>query len=228
MKTTIASYIRKTALQSKTEYWASKIRDNFDLNPVFGPDMQDIHLILRETFNILQSVPADLIKDCGIRNLLFRTDLGPSKPYYPNHGYFVGDKVALNADIFRHPDLPDDFIDHRGYFLTRPQQTLLHELGHGYDEYHSTLSLQDKWTRLSGWNENFKPGLKRLIINDERAPKVVGEWFYDPSSEFTRFYAKRNPWDDFADSFAFFIGNLKEKVPEQKRGYFNEILKNYY
>jgi hypothetical protein len=154
--------------------------------------------------------------------------MGPNKPYYPNHGYFVGDKVVLNADIFYHPDLPDDFFDHRGYFLTRPQQTFIHELGHGYDEYHSVLSLQDEWLRLSDWNENYQPGLKRLIINDERAPRVIGEWFYNPNKEFTRFYAKRNPWDDFADSFAFYVGNIRDKVPEEKRGYLDMALKKYY
>lgn len=234
MKTTIASYIRKTALQSKTDYWASKIKDNFDLSSELNPGVYDEHIILREVFNILKPVPPGLIKDCGIKNLLIRGDLGASKPYYPNHGYFVGDLVALNADIFYHPDLPDDFIDYRGYFLTRSQQTLLHELGHGYDEYHSNLSLQKPWLQLSGWSEKFKPGLKRLIINDERAPRVVGEWFYDielenkPDRGFTRFYAKRNPWDDFADSFSFYIGDLKNKVPEKKNKYFDKLLKGYY
>jgi len=228
MKTTIASYIRKTALQSQSDYWSSKIKDSFELDSVLGPGVTNGHLILREVFNILKPVPSSLVKDCGIKNLLIRGDLGPNKPYYPNHGYFVGDLVALNADIFIHPDFPDDFIDHRGYFLTRPQQTLLHELGHGYDEYHNNLSLQNQWLKLSGWNENFRPGLKRLIINDERAPKVVGEWFYNPSAEFTRFYAKRNPWDDFADSFAFYISKICDKVPVTKSGYFDEILRDFY
>lgn len=228
MKKSIASYIRKTVLQPKADFWASKIRDDYDMDSELGPGVHDGHIILREVFNILKPVPPNLIKDCGIKNLLIRADMGPNKSYYPNHGYFVGNQVALNADIFHHPDLPDDFFDHRGYFLTRPQQTLLHELGHGYDEFHSNLSLQNPWLKLSGWSENFKPGLKRLVINDERAPRVVGEWFYDPSAKFTRFYAKRNPWDDLADSFAFFIGNVKDKVPCEKSGYFELNLKKFY
>ena len=228
MKITIASYLKKTALQSKIDYWSSKIRDNFELNSELGPGVYGGHIILREIFHILEPVPPDLIKSCGIRNLLIRADMGPNRPYYPNHGYFVSNQVALNADIFYHPDQPDDFFDHYGYFLTRPQQTLLHEFGHGFDEYHSNLSVQKSWLQLSGWSENYKPGLKRLIINDKRAPKVVGEWFYDPKALFTRFYAKRNPWDDWADSFAFYTGKLQDKVPSNKKNYFNKLLKKYY
>ena len=228
MKITIASYIRKTALESKIDYWSSKINDNFGLKSEIGPGVNQPHCILREVFHILQPVPSELIKNCGIKNLLIRGDMGPNKPYYPNHGYFVGDQIALNADIFIHPDLPDDFFDHRGYFITRPQETLLHEYGHGFDEYHDNLSLKDNWLKLSGWNENYQPGLKRLIINDERAPKVIGEWFFDPTKKFTRFYAKKNPWDDFADSFAFYTGKIHNKVPSEKNNYFNYLLKEYY
>ena len=146
----------------------------------------------------------------------------------------MGNQVALNVDIFYNPDLPDDFFDHHGYFVTRPQQTLIHELGHSYDQHHNDLSLQKNWLSLSDWSENFKPGLKRLIIDEKEAPKIVGEWFYNPEIEkepgggFTRFYAKRNPWDDFADSFAFYVADLKDKVPQRKKTYLDNLLGYYY
>lgn len=225
---TIASYIRKVATEQEIKYWASKIKDQFNLDSELNAGVTDGHCILREIFHILEPIPPDLVKECGIQNLLIRGDMGPSKPYYPNHGYFTGNQVALNADIFHHPDLPDDFFDHHGYFLTRPQQTLCHELGHGYDSYHDNLSLQKRWLTLSDWNKNFEPGLKRLIINEKEAPKVVGEWFYNPEAGFTRFYAKRNPWDDWADSFAFYIAGLRDKVPPKKTEYFNGLLEPYY
>lgn len=226
----ITLYIKKTANTSIVEYFKLKLREKYGLDTIIKPDVHEVPNLLRQIYNIFNSVPPKLINDCGIKTIILRNDLGVNRPYYPNHGYYCGSNrsITLNADIFYHPDLPDDFFDHHGYFLTRPIQTLLHELGHGFDEYHSNLSLQDKWLKLSGWSENFKPGLKRLIINDERAPRVIGEWFFDPKAEFTRFYAKRNPWDDFADSFAFFTGNIRNKVPEQKCGYFNKHLKKYY
>jgi hypothetical protein len=56
---------------------------------------------------------------------------------------------------------------------------------------------------------------------------MVGEWYYDPKAGFTRFYAKRNPWDDWADSFSFYVGGLK-KLPDNKTEYFDKLLKKYY
>jgi hypothetical protein len=225
---TVASYIRKVANESGIAFWADKIKDRYGLDTELGPKVVKGHCIFREITHILEPIPPDLIKDCGINHLLIRNDMGPNKPYYPNHGYFTGSQIALNADIFYNPDLPDDFFDHHGYFITRPQQTLIHEFGHGYDQHHGNLSLRKNWLKLSNWSENFKPGLKRLIIDEKEAPKIVGEWFYNPNAEFTRFYAKRNPWDDWADSFAFYTAGLRNKVPSKKAGYFKNTLKTYY
>lgn len=227
----LASYIRFTAnkifIEKDPSYWASKIKDSFDMTPVLDQGMTNDPWILREIYNILSPISCDLIKACGIKNLNIRSTMGPNKPYYPNHGYFIGDQITLNGDIFVNPDLPDDFIDHKGYFITRGQQTLIHELGHGFDHYHDNLSLKPAWLSLSGWNETYEPGLKRLHIKDQRAPEVIGEWFYSPDAEFTRFYAKRNPWDDFADAFAFYVADLKNKVPLNKKAYFDNLLKKY-
>ena len=154
--------------------------------------------------------------------------MGPCKPYYPNHGYFIDNSVTLNSDIFYNPDSPSDFMDYKGYFVTRPEQTLLHEFAHGYDEIHDFLSAKKDWLSLSGWSEKYFPGLKRLVINDKGAPEVKGEWFYDPTAEFTRFYAKKNPWDDWADSFAFYVSGLKNKVPSKKSDYLKSLLSSYY
>jgi hypothetical protein len=72
--------------------------------------------------------------------------------------------------------------------------------------------------------------LKRLFIKGQGGvPDVIGEMYFDPRiAEFTRFYAKRNSWDDFADSGAYYLGGLKEKVPATKRKYFDNLLKKYY
>ena len=229
---TLASCIKRTAdiiENSNIGYWISRIKELYNIDAVLYPGVTDGHIIFRHIYNILQPIPPALIKDCGIKRLGIRADMGLNKPYYPNHGYFdMRDEVVLNADIFYHPDVPDDFFDFRGYFITRPQQTLLHEFSHAFDWANGNLSYKDGWTKLSGWSPKYKKGLKRLIINDKRAPKVVGEWFYDPKAEFTRFYAKRNPCDDWADSSAFYLGKLRSKVPSKKLVYFDNIYKKYY
>jgi hypothetical protein len=221
---TASSAIQDTSVS----HWSEMVNDKFGLISMFGPGVIGGHIILRQVYYIFKPLPPSLIRDCGIKKLLIRSDMGPNKPYYPNHGYYCDDLVALNADIFYHPDLPDDFIDHRGYFLTRPQQTLIHEFGHAYDAAHGDLSLKPEWLKLSKWNETYKPGLRHLIIREPGAPEVVGEWFYDPKAGFTRFYAKRNPWDDWADSFAFFLCDMKSKLPANKVAYFNALFNKYY
>lgn len=222
----ISKLIRKVAFDveySQAAHWKDRIKSDFGLDT----DTND-YLILRQIYRILKILPLSLIKACGINRLNIRSDMGPNKPYYPNHGYFVNNEVTLNADIFHHPDIPDDFIDHRGYFLNRPEQTLYHEFAHGFDEYNGTLSLKDDWLGLSGWSEKPKKGLKRLVIREKDMPEIIGEWYYDPKAEFTRFYGRNNPWDDWADSFAFYVGGMRLIVPSLKRKYFNEILKKYY
>ena len=66
-----------------------------------------------------------------------------------------------------------------------------------------------------------------MVINEPGMPAKIGEWYYDPSAGFTRFYAKMNPWDDWADSFCFYIAKMKTKLPENKNQYFDNILKKY-
>jgi hypothetical protein len=137
----------------------------------------------------------------------------------------------LNTDIFIHPDQPEDFIDDKGYFLTRAEETLYHEMGHALDSALGDISLQPAWVSLSGWSKEPKPGLERLHIKDKGAPEVIGEYYYDPkykANGFTRFYAMRNPYDDFADSFSFYISGMKNKVPATKAKYLDNLLKKHY
>jgi hypothetical protein len=210
---------------SDKEFWLKKLKDQFDL-AVQTSENTD-YWIIRELYKIFEPISPELIKACGVKTVILRDDMGPNKAYFPNHGYFINHEVTLNSDIFYHPDSPDDFFDYHGYFVTRPQQTVIHEFGHGFDFHHNDLSTQPAWLKLSGWSEAPQPGLERLKVKEEGAPELIGEWYFDPKAEFTRFYAKRNPWDDWADSFSFYVAGLRNKVPPKKAGYFSEILKGY-
>lgn len=229
----LASTIIKS---SDITHWKTLCCDKYGLSTVFDTGVQDQLPIMRQICLILRPIPPEIVKNCGIVNLYIRGDMGPNKPYYPNHGYFHDQLIALNADIFIHPDSPDNFSDERGYSISRPQHTLIHELGHGFDTYNKNafnkdastdLSLQPEWLKLSGWKEESAPGLKRIVIEDKRAPKIVGEWFYDPRADFVRFYAKRNPWDDWADSFAYYFSTLRNKVPAPKKAYFDRLFRPF-
>jgi hypothetical protein len=231
----IISSLRRLSFElnraSEAVFWAKKIKDRFGIPSKAASNVDQIHWILRETYNILYPIPPELIKACEISAFIFRF-LGISKPKFPNHGYYrESDKsITLNTDIFIHPDQPEDFIDDKGYFLTRAEETLLHEMGHSLDAALGNISTQSAWMKLSGWSKEPKPGLERLCIKDKGTPDVIGEMYYDPKFKadgFTRFYARRNPWDDFADSFSMWLG-LKDKVPATKARYLDNLLKKYY
>jgi len=189
----------------------------------------NVPLILQQISSILNPVPIQLIKDCGIKTLQIR-DLGPCKQVYPNHGYYscIGNLIALNSQIFIDPDQPKDFCGEKGC-ITRAAETLYHELGHGYDSIHGDLSFKPEWLKISGWSKEYKPGLKRLLIKETGTKPIVGEWFFDPKAEFVRFYAKKCPEDDWADSFGYYVAQLiKDKIPAPKITYFDALLNKYY
>jgi hypothetical protein len=220
----ITSIIRKIASSS---FWQDKIQEKFGISCApKEPGGSLDPLILRQTFNILSKMPVELVRDCGVGKLYFGF-LGENKSYYPNHGYYINQSVTMNVDVYYHPDVMDDFFDHRGYFANRIFLTLWHEFFHGYDAAHGELSLKPEWLKLSGWSPVPKVGLKKMIINEPGMPPKTGEWYYDPNAGFTRFYARMNPWDDWADSACFDISGL-DKLPENKTEYFKNLLKKYY
>ena len=212
------------------KHWDNLLKERFGLNIL--PDSRVIspHILYRQIWFALSSIPAALIKDCQVTKVLLKSDMGPNKPYYPNHGYYdpTCKEIGLNINCFTEPDHPKDFVDQNGYEIGRGAQTLTHEFGHALDHCRGDLSLEHSWLILSGWSENSRPGLKKLIIDEPNVPKIVGEWFYHPKAEFTRFYGKRNPYDDFADCFSFYVLGMKNKIPKNKRTYFNKLLAFYY
>jgi phosphoribosyl 1,2-cyclic phosphodiesterase len=223
----LSSYVKKLASDTESLHWIQKLENDYGLSPFLQSGVVEGPSILRQCHQILSCMPSSLINACGINRLEIRSDMGPNKPFYPNHGYFVNHSVTLNSDIFINPDIPNDFISHEGYFTTRPEQTLLHEFGHGYDEYNGTLSLKPEWLQLSGWSPNDSPELRQLVIRSKDFPERRGDWYYRPDAEFTRFYGKLSPWDDWADCFAFFVRDLKSIVPSIKCEYFDSILNKY-
>jgi hypothetical protein len=93
----------------------------------------------------------------------------------------------------------------------------------------SASTLQHRFSRVSDLARTLskKAGTAKIVIREQGSPELVGEWYYDPKEGFPRFYAKRNPWDDYADCFAFYVGGLKGFLPANKIAYFDKALKAY-
>lgn len=182
---------------------------------------------MQALYGSLQRLNPEVVKLCGIKSLSF-DDLGPSKEYYPNHGKYINNTLVLNDQLLKDPRIivdPDN-----GAILNKLDQTLYHELGHGWDEFQGEdgdLSLKEEWLTLSGWSKYPKPGLKRIHIKEKGTPELIGEYYYSPYARFTRFYAKRNPWDDWADTFSYYVGGALSYLPKDKTAYFDKLLKKY-
>lgn len=184
---------------------------------------------LRVLWDSLKRLPSSLVRSCGINKLMFK-DMGPSRKYYPNHGVYSNGTLTLNERILDDPTM--EFDPESGETLNKFDQTLYHELGHGWDEKHARgnieLSERPDWLELSGWSKEPADGLRKLVIEERGAPKMEGEWWYRPDAGFTRFYARRNPGDDWADSFSYYVGGLKSFLPEGKIKYFDDKLGRYF
>ena len=182
---------------------------------------------LTTLFESLQRLNPELVRMCGVKSLSF-DDLGPSKEYYPNHGKYINNTLVLNDQLLKDPKIiidPDN-----GSILNKFDQTLYHELGHGWDEFQGEdgdLSLKEDWLSLSGWSKYPKVGLKRVHICEKGSPELIGEYYYSPYAKFTRFYAKRNPWDDWADSFSYYVAGALSYLPKNKIAYFDKLIKKY-
>lgn len=228
MQRLITSYLRIIASElkekSESEDLSKKLKDEYGVTVLPGNKPENI----KKLYESLKKLPAQLVRDCKIDTMDFK-DLGPSKKFYPNHGSYKKGVLTINEQILSDPVME---VDPAGKKMNKFEQTYFHELGHGFDEKKKGeakwLSLKDDWLELSGWSEKPKPKFKRLIIREEGTPELKGEWYFSPSAKFPRFYGKRNPWDDWADSFSYYVAGLKSFLPENKRKYFDDLLKEYY
>jgi hypothetical protein len=211
---------------SEDDSVVDELHDKYGIKIPRGTDRDCLHVL----HNSLTRLPPDLVRDCGITSMDFK-DMGPSRKYYPNHGVYSNGTLTLNSNIIDDKHTLE-FDPKSGECLNKFDQTFFHELGHGWDEAHGDgvkeLSIQPEWLGISGWSEKPKDGLKKLVIDEKGAPHLEGEWWYDPNAGFTRFYAKRNPLDDWADSFSYYVGGLKSFLPKKKVEYFDKAVGKYF
>lgn len=189
-----------------------------------SPVPNDAVLNLNEMQACLDKMGKELIDKCGLKVVNFE-DMGESREFYPNHGYYRdGDSsVTVNSRL-----ISDDYMYRsNGTVMTKFAQTLWHELGHMLDYRLGLVSMEAEWLSLSGWTQSpvKGSGWQNIEIAEPGTESVRDDWWFDPNAGFTRFYAKRNPWDDFADSFAYYVGGLHEFLPKNKIKYLDEVTK---
>jgi hypothetical protein len=156
--------------------------------------------------------------------------LGKPLKVYPNHGRWEEDFKAmyLNPEVLKHE--PTESI-----------HLILHETGHAIDAGMDNISLKKAWRNMSGWTQS-PPGItqqeksnqaylehddyRRLKIEEDQQ-LLVSNWWYDKDAHFVREYASRNPKEDFAESFAYYVMrelNRFKDCPEKARFIRDEVI----
>jgi hypothetical protein len=96
---------------------------------------------------------------------------------------------------------------------------IVHETAHCVDHIEK-VSFSKKWQAISGWkkcdiNEKVPEGYIRYV--EKRSGREIAghkrsNWIHKEDADFCRKYTSRNPREEFADSLAFVILDLEEKM----------------
>lgn len=167
---------------------------------------------------ILSKIPQGLVQKV-FSKIELDNELANTSSKFKSYGKYnkVTKELRVNPAVFNSEDFKD-----KDDSMTKLEHTIFHELGHGIDEIYK-FSDDPKWLKMSGWEQNYKgTDKKRLVIPTDNG-NIESAWYYDPSSDFPRWYASRSPKDDFAECAAFILGGLEKRFKNRdKVNYINQ------
>jgi hypothetical protein len=215
------SEIRKSENDSVVEEiektYGITLSDNFD------------NKTAKQLLEALKEIPAKVLKG-HVKSIILDERMGKSKRLYPNHGKYIEaeKKIMLNPEIF---DIKTRYEDGKGHSISKVTQVAVHEIGHVIDDANG-FSDKKEWTSISGWGKigSDKPdkGYKRLVLREKDAPTLISPWQFKAGTDFVRWYAKRNPKEDFVESFCFAVtgltGRFNGETGKQKLAFLNKYV----
>lgn len=204
----------------------------------------------KHIYDAFHMLPKHLIK--GLITIIeFDPSLGSSKRFYPNHGRLecnAPPKLSGQSRIEQDENGNINAIMHlnRDVFKNEPDEIkhlVLHETGHAVDHKLGIVSRMKLWLSFSEWtvdpqgipadqrrNKNYlkHAEFERLRIQDGNMLSV-SDWWFNSNASFVRWYAKRNPAEDFAESFAYYVLGEKNRFTwcEDKYKYIKEHVINH-
>lgn len=142
------------------------------------------------------------------------------------HGNYSADEktIRINPNNFR---LRMRLGKGQGWML-HAETTMVHEFGHSVFEG-LTDEQRNEWLALSGWRKSESDGdgsfAERYIEHRPGWPPYTSKWIHKKGVGFTRKYAEKNPDEDFADSFSFFILGKPMQMAPKKRAFLEALVK---
>lgn len=144
-----------------------------------------------------------------------------AKELNAKHGRYIDGKILFNPDnlsLRQHFGGGELAIGHADL-------TTVHEVGHSLFDH---LSPEEKqaWEDISGWMEGTKEG--QAPAYEERRSgwePYTSKWTHKVGAKFPRYYAEKNPNEDFSDCFAFFLMNKAYRIGDEKKSYFENYMK---
>ena len=165
---------------------------------------------------MLSRVPPELL--FNVKKIESAKELGAK------HGRFISETqtIQFNPENLR---LRQRFGKGPGWILHQ-ELTVVHEVGHSIYDTFSPESKQ-AWEAISGWMKGWKPG--QLPAYVEQRPgwgHEVSKWTHKPGILFTRHYGERNPGEDFADCFGFFLLGKGHQMAPAKRKFLEQLIQD--
>jgi hypothetical protein len=146
-----------------------------------------------------------------------------AKELNAKHGRYAGGTILYNPSnltLLQHfggGELP----------IPHSDLTLVHEVGHSLYDNLSPEEVK-AWQTISGWMEGTKEG--QAPPYEERRPgwePQTSKWTHVAGAKFPRYYAEKNPNEDFADCFAFFLLNKAYRIGDAKKAFFDSYIKHH-
>lgn len=108
--------------------------------------------------------------------------------------------------------------------ISHADLAVVHEVGHSL---YNALSPEEKqrWNEISGWMKGTKKG--QAPPYEEKRPgweRIISKWTHRIGAKFPRYYGEKNPDEDFADCFSFFIQNKAYRIGDDKKKFFEDYI----
>jgi hypothetical protein len=138
------------------------------------------------------------------------------------HGKYL--KESLSALVNPHTfELRQRFGKGPGW-MNHDELMIVHEIGHSVYS-HLPVSVQKRWEKTAGWVKGEREGNEPKYVEKRPGwPELTSEWTHVKGKKFPRRYSEKNPDENFADCFAFYILGKPQQMEPEQRAFVKDVI----